>query len=95
MGGARTVAARCCRRHVAAHVEFGEAKENDLFVGSELHLDQRIVARLCGDDRVHDAGIADMTAMDVREVGWFDVRRADDHRFPYQDRRPFAHEKSP
>jgi hypothetical protein len=61
------------RRLLFADFQVGEPEEHDLRFVAELHFDQRILARLRGDDRVDDAHSADATPMDVGEMRRLDA----------------------
>ena len=83
---ALAVLSRNLGRLFVPHVQFRKPEEHDLLFGAELHLDERIVARLRRHDGVHDAAASDSAAMDIGEVRRFDVEAADRHRLSDEDR---------
>jgi hypothetical protein len=68
------------------HVQFRKPEEHDLIVGPELHLDERIIARLRRYDGVHHAAASDSAAMDIGEVRRFGIDAAYRHRLSDEDR---------
>ena len=95
MTSARAVLFRRCHRHVAIDVEIDQAIEYDLRAFVETDLDERVLARLTGNNGVNATAGADPSPVYVGEVSGFRLRRAHRDEAANQDAGSIVHEISP